>query len=133
MIIVVRMNNPSSFVQWSLFFLCFLLPLTECSCKPKVQVKLGSFVVSLQAMNKFSKPSTKMELVQWPRAARSTTCEQDRCGCVILHISSWRYGRIVTLFWCINDDYNLCVCDFAYCVMKILPHCNLVSMYQWWL
>jgi hypothetical protein len=42
--------------------------------------------------------------------ARSTTCEQDRCVCVILHISSWRYDRIVTLFWCINDDYNLCVC-----------------------
>jgi hypothetical protein len=51
-----------------------------------------------------------MELVQWPRAARSTTCEQDRCVCVILHILSWRYGRIVTLFWCINDDCNLCVC-----------------------
>jgi hypothetical protein len=32
------------------------------------------------------------------------------CVCVILHISSWRYGRLVTLFWCINDDCNLCVC-----------------------
>jgi hypothetical protein len=41
--------------------------------------------------------------------ARST-CEQDRCVCVILHISSWRYSHIVTLFWCINDDCNLCVC-----------------------
>jgi hypothetical protein len=85
-----------------------------------------------------------MELVQLPRAARSTTCEQDRpaskidvcvrfcisrhedmdalqpCSdvsmmiviyvCVILHVASWRYGRIVTLFWCINDDCNLCVC-----------------------
>jgi hypothetical protein len=30
--------------------------------------------------------------------------------CVILHIASWRYGRIVTMFWCINDDCNLCVC-----------------------
>jgi hypothetical protein len=39
--------------------------------------------------------------------ARST-CEKDRSVCVILHISSWRYGRIVT-FWCINDDCNLCV------------------------
>jgi hypothetical protein len=106
------MNKPSSCVQWSLFFLCFLLPLAECSCKPKVQVMLGSFVVSLQAKNQFSKPSTEMELVQWPRAARSTTCDQDRCVCVcvILHISSWRYGHIVTLLWCINDDYNLCVC-----------------------
>jgi hypothetical protein len=27
----------------------------------------------------------------------------------ILHISSWRYGLIVTLFWCINDDWNMCV------------------------
>jgi nitrous oxide reductase len=68
----------SSCVQWSLFSLCFLLPLAECSCKPKVQVKLTSFVVSSQARNQFSKPSTKMELVWWPRAARSTTCEQDR-------------------------------------------------------
>jgi hypothetical protein len=51
-----------------------------------------------------------MELVQWPCAARSTTCEQDRCVCVILDISSWRYDSIVTLFWCINDDGNLCVC-----------------------
>jgi hypothetical protein len=74
---------------------------------------LESFVVSLQARNQFSKPSTEMELIQWPRAARSTTCEQDRCVCVILHISPWRYGRIVTLSWCINDDCNLCVCDFA--------------------
>jgi hypothetical protein len=63
MIIVFRMNNPSSFVQWSLFFLCFLLPLAECSCKPKVQVKLGSFVVSLQARNQFSEPSTEIELI----------------------------------------------------------------------
>jgi hypothetical protein len=95
-----------------------------------------SFVVSLQARNQFSKPSTEMKLIQWPRAAISTTCEQDQCVCdfaylvmkiwphcnlvlmyqwwlysvcVILHIASWWYGRIVTLFWCINDDYNLCV------------------------
>jgi hypothetical protein len=131
MIIVFRMNNASSCVQWSLFFLCFLLPLAECSCKPKVQVELGRFVVSLQARNKFYKPSTKMELVQWPRATRLTTCRQDRCECMILHILSWRYGRIVTLFWCINDDCNLCVCDFSYRVMKIWPHCNLALMYQW--
>jgi hypothetical protein len=31
MIIVMRMNNPSSCVQWLLFL--------ECSCKPKVQVQ----------------------------------------------------------------------------------------------
>jgi hypothetical protein len=53
-----------------------------------------------------------MELVRWPRAAILTTCEQDRCVCVcvILYISSWRYGRIVTLFRCINDDCNLSMC-----------------------
>jgi hypothetical protein len=41
--------------------------------------------------------------------------QQDRFVCVILHISSWRYGRIVTFFGCINDDCNLFVgvCDFA--------------------
>jgi hypothetical protein len=39
-----------------------------------------------------------------------TTCNKindlrarSMCVCVILHISSWRYGCIVTLFWCIND------------------------------
>jgi hypothetical protein len=68
-------------------------------------------VVSLQARNQVSKPSTELELLRWPREARSTTCEQYRCVCVcvILHISSRRYGRIVTLFLCINDDRNLCV------------------------
>jgi hypothetical protein len=40
--------------------------------------------------------------------ARST-CEQDQFVCGILHVSSWRYGCIVTFFWCINDDCNLCV------------------------
>jgi hypothetical protein len=38
--------------------------------------------------------------------------------CVILHISSWRYGCIVTLFWCINDDCNPCVRDFAYHIWR---------------
>jgi hypothetical protein len=28
---------------------------------------------------------------------------------------------------------SMCVCDFAYLIMKIWPHCNLVLMYQWWL
>jgi hypothetical protein len=40
--------------------------------------------------------------------ARST-CEQDRSVCVILHILSRGYGRIITFFWCINDDV-ICVC-----------------------
>jgi hypothetical protein len=47
--------------------------------------------------------------------ARST-CEQNQSVCVILHISSWRYGRIVT-FWCINDDCNLCVCVW-FCISR---------------
>jgi hypothetical protein len=86
----------------------------------------GCFVVSLQARNKVSKPSTEMELVRWPHAKRST-CEQDRCVCVILHISSWRYGRIVTLFWCINDDYNMCVCVW-FCISRdILVWLSLCS------
>jgi hypothetical protein len=63
MIIVCKMNNLSCRVQWSLFFLYFL-PLVECSWKPKVQVKLGNFVVSSQARNQFSKPSTKMDFVR---------------------------------------------------------------------
>jgi hypothetical protein len=25
---------------------------------------------------------------------------------------------------------SICVCDFAYLVMKIWPHCNLLLMYQ---
>jgi hypothetical protein len=28
---------------------------------------------------------------------------------------------------------SICVCDFAYLVMRIWPHCNLLLMYQWWL
>jgi hypothetical protein len=41
----------------------------------------------------------------------------DVCVCVWLHISSWRYGRNVTLFWCINDDCNLCVCVW-FCISR---------------
>jgi hypothetical protein len=135
MISVFKMNNPSSYVQWSLFCLCFLLPLAELSCKPKGQVKLESFVVSSQVRNQFSKPSTKNG------ACSMTTCSKIDdlrarsmcvCVCVILHISSWRYGGIVTFFWCINDDCNLCVW-FCISRLKIWPHCNLVLIYQWWL
>jgi hypothetical protein len=38
--------------------------------------------------------------------------------------------------WSKMDDLrarSMCVCDFAYLVMKICPHCNFVLMYQWWL
>jgi hypothetical protein len=134
MIIVFRMNNPTEFILCPMIIIFPMLsPSTRRMLLQTKSAGSGSFVVSLQARNQFSNPSTEMELVQWPRVTRLTTCEQDRCVCVILHISSWRYGRIVILFWCTNDDYNLCVCDFAYHAMKIWPHCNLVLMYQWWL
>jgi hypothetical protein len=103
-IIVLRMNNPSSYVQWSLFFLCFLLPLAKCSCKPKVRVKLGSIVVSSQARNQFCRPS------------KNGACSMTTCSKI--------------------DDLrarSMCVCDSAYLIMKIWPHCNLVLMHQWWL
>jgi hypothetical protein len=140
----------SSCVQWSLFlgwtilhpvsndhYFSYAFSLHSRKALANKSVGSESFVVSLQARNKFSKPSRE----------RSATCEQDRpaskidvcmwfcisrhedmatlqpCSdvsmmtviwvCVILHIASWRYGRIVTLFWCINDDCNVCVCDFA--------------------
>jgi hypothetical protein len=58
--------------------------------------------------------------------ARST-CEQDRSVCVILHISSWRYGCIVTFFWCINDDCNLCVCVCV--ILHLKRHaCVIISV-----
>jgi hypothetical protein len=28
---------------------------------------------------------------------------------------------------------SMWVCNFAYLIMRIWPHCNLVLMYQWWL
>jgi hypothetical protein len=96
----------------------------------------GCFVVSLHARNQASKPSTEMELVWWSRVARLTTCEQGRpaskiVACVILHISSWRYGRIVTLFWCTNDDCNLCV---WFCISRDmlvwLSLCSAIFLYD---
>jgi hypothetical protein len=125
MIIVFTMNNPTEFILCPMII---IFPMHSPSTRGRLlqtkSVGSGSFVVSLQAKNQFSKPSTEMELVRWPRAARSTTCEQDRptskidvcvwfcishqknmacsdvsmmtviCVCVILHIASWRYGRI---------------------------------------
>jgi hypothetical protein len=121
------------------FFLppCILPPLAEGSCKLKVQVQDALWshcktkALFSHAKNQVSKPSTEMELVQWPPAARSTTCEQDRCVCVILNISSWRYGRIVTLFWCINDDCNLSVCDFAFQETRFCDYLCAVQFFVW--
>jgi hypothetical protein len=49
---------------------------------------------------------------------------------VILHISSWRHGRIVT-FWCINDDCNLCVCDFASQKTCLCDYLCIVQFFVW--
>jgi hypothetical protein len=115
MIIVFRMNNPTEFILCPMIIIFPMLsPSTRRRLLQTKSAGSGCFVVSLQARNQVSKPSTEMELVRWPCSARSTTCEQDQPVrkidvCVILHISLWRYGHIVTLFWCINDDCNLCV------------------------
>jgi hypothetical protein len=114
------------------FILCPILsPSTHRMLLQTKSADLESFVVSMQARNEFSKPSTEMGLTQWPRAARSTTCGQDRCVYVILHISSWRYGCIVTLFWCINDDCNLCVCDFASQETCFCDYLYAVQFFVW--
>jgi hypothetical protein len=59
--------------------------------------------------------------------------------CVILHIASWRYGHIVTLLWCINDDCNLslcvcvcvCVCDFASHEICFCDYLCAVKFFVW--
>jgi hypothetical protein len=99
----------SSCVQWSLFFLCFLPPLAEGSCKPKVQVQEALWshckpgISSLSHQQKWSLSDDHVQQDRWP-ASKIVVCV-----CVILHISSWRYGRNVTFFWCINDECNLYV------------------------
>jgi hypothetical protein len=79
MIIVFRMNNPTEFILCPMII---IFPMRSPSTRGMLlQTKSagsGRFVVSLQVRNYFSKPSTEMELVRWPRAARSTTYEQDR-------------------------------------------------------
>jgi hypothetical protein len=140
LIIVFKMNTPSSCVQWSLFFLCFLPPLAECSCKPKVQVqkvlwshcKLG--INSLSHQQRWSLFYDHVQQDRRPTSKIDDLRARSMCVCVILHISSWRYGRIVTLFWCINDDCHLfvCVCVW-FCIsrhedMATLQPCSDVSM-----
>jgi hypothetical protein len=123
----------------SLFFRppCFVPPLAKGSCKPKVLVQDALWshckteALFSHARSQVFKTSTEMELVRWPRAARSTTCEQDRSVCVILHIFSWRYGRIVTFLWCINDDNNLCVCDFASQETCMCDYLCAVQFFVW--
>jgi hypothetical protein len=83
MIIVFRMSNPTEFILCPMIIIFPMLsPSTRRMLLQTKSVGSGSFVVSLQARNQFSKPSTEMELVRRPRAARST-CEQDPCVCVI--------------------------------------------------
>jgi hypothetical protein len=139
----IRMNNPTEFILCPMIIIflppCFLSPLAEGACKPKVQVQDALWshckteALFSHARNQLSKPSAEMELVRWPRATRSTTCEQDRSVCVILHISSWRYGHIVTLFWCINDDCNMCVCvcDFASQETCLSDYLCAVQFFVW--
>jgi hypothetical protein len=85
---------------------CSAISTTSYCRRPRPALISQKLSLISHARNQVSKLSAEMELVRWPRAARSTTCEQDRC---------------------------VYVCDFAYLVMKIWPHCNLVLMYQWWL
>jgi hypothetical protein len=89
MIIVFRMNNPSSFVHdhWK----------QKCRFR-----KLCGLIASLAINGDGAYSTTTGNKIDDLRA-RSMTCEQKRC---------------------------VCVCDFAYLVMKIWPHCNLVLMYQ---
>jgi hypothetical protein len=82
-------------------------------------------VVSFQAKNQFSKPSTEMELIQWPRAARSTTREQDRCLCVILHISSWRYGHIPC------SDVSMMTVICVYVILHLKRHAFVIIFVQY--
>jgi hypothetical protein len=83
MIIVFTMNNPTEFILCPMIIIFPMLsPSTHGMLLQTKSAGSRSFVVSLQARNQFSKPSTEMELVRWPCPARSTTCEQDRCVCV---------------------------------------------------
>jgi hypothetical protein len=103
MIIIFRMNNSSSFVQWSLFFLCFLPTLAECSCKPKVQVQ--------KVLWSHCKPGINSLSHQQGWSLFNDHVQQDR-----------RHASNI-------DDLrarSMCVYDFAYLIMKIWPHCNLV-------
>jgi hypothetical protein len=65
MIIVFRMNNLTEFILCPMII---IFPMLSPSTHGRLlQTKIagsGSFVVSLQARNQFSKPSTEMELVR---------------------------------------------------------------------
>jgi hypothetical protein len=103
----IRRN--SSCVQWSLFFLCFLPPLAEGSCKPKVQVQ--------EALWSHCKPGISSLSHQQKWSLFDEHIQQDR-----------RPARKIDL-----QARSMCVCDFAYLVVKIWLHCKLVLMYQLWL
>jgi hypothetical protein len=49
------------------------------------------------------------------------------CVCVILHITSWRYGLIVTLSWCINDMTIICV----YVILHLKRHAFVIISVQY--
>jgi hypothetical protein len=85
------LQNPTEFI------LCLMTTALWSQCKAGIsslshQQKWSLFHDHVQ---QYQRPTSKIDV------------------CVIFHISSWRYGRIVTLFLCIKDYYNLCVHDFA--------------------
>jgi hypothetical protein len=92
MIIVFRMNNLMEFILCPMIIIfpttCFLPPLAEGSCKPKVQVQ--------DALWSHCKPGIKTLSHQQKWSLFDDHVQQDRrpaskidvCVCVILHISS---------------------------------------------
>jgi hypothetical protein len=116
MIIVFRMNNPMEFILCPIIIIFPMLsPSTRVmhlQTKVQVQEALWSHCKSrISSLSHQQKWSLFNDHVQHDRRLASNIDLRARsmCVCVILHISSWRYGHIVILFWCINDDYNLCV------------------------
>jgi hypothetical protein len=100
------LQNPTEFILCPMIIIFPMLsPSTRGRLLQTKSAGSGSFVVSLQARNQVSKPSTKNG------AYSMTTCSK------------------------IDDlrSRSMCVWYFAYLVMKIWPHCNLVLMYRWWL
>jgi hypothetical protein len=65
MIIVFKMNNPTEFILCPMIIIFHMLsPSTRGRLLQTKGAGSGCFVVSLQAMNQVSKPSTEMELVR---------------------------------------------------------------------
>jgi hypothetical protein len=104
-IIVFRINNSTEFILCPMIIIfpitCFLPPLAEGSCKPKVQVQ--------DALWSHCKPGIKSLSRQQKWSLFNDHVQQDRRPA---------------------SKIDVCVCDFAYLVMKVWPRCNLNLMYQ---